>query len=74
MVTMTKPATPRLVARLKEICREEGLQADMKAMVALIEMTDADIRSCLNTLQVRRQEPVVHTQGWRARKSGRRPN
>ena len=52
MVTMTKPTLPRLIARLKDICRQEGLQADMKALVALIELTDADIRSCLNTLQV----------------------
>jgi hypothetical protein len=48
-----KPDTHRLVARLKEICAREDLGADTRSLIALSELSENDIRSCLNTLQVR---------------------
>ena len=59
MITMSKPALPRLMTRLQDICRIEGLDTDMKALVSLIELTDSDMRSCLNTLQVRRGASAI---------------
>lgn len=41
----------RLADRLASVCRKEGLQAEQRALVALCELADNDIRSCLNTLQ-----------------------
>lgn len=40
-----------LVARLHEICRLENVKTDTFALMTLAELTDGDIRSCLNTLQ-----------------------
>ncbi|KAJ3415604.1 Chromosome transmission fidelity protein 18 [Chytridiales sp. JEL 0842] len=45
------PPLRLLAQRLTEICRWEGLQADFRAIMGLCELTDGDIRSCLNTLQ-----------------------
>ena len=51
------PATCRLQAerlaqRLQCICAEEGLRCEKSTLRLLVERTDCDIRSCLNTLQV----------------------
>lgn len=36
-----------------QVTRFERLKSDMNTLLALCEKTDNDIRSCLNTLQVR---------------------
>ncbi|CAH8560420.1 unnamed protein product [Heterobilharzia americana] len=41
----------RLVSRLDIIARTEGLAVDKMTLTQLAEMSDRDIRSCLNTLQ-----------------------
>ncbi|KAJ7546189.1 hypothetical protein O6H91_08G029300 [Diphasiastrum complanatum] len=41
----------RQVARLKNICHKESYKANPRALTALAEHTECDIRSCLNTLQ-----------------------
>ncbi|KAL1923537.1 uncharacterized protein VTP21DRAFT_8517 [Calcarisporiella thermophila] len=46
-----KPYVSDIAKRLKDICDREGLTVDMRTLSALCEMTDCDIRSCLNTLQ-----------------------
>lgn len=43
----------RLVQRLKRICEEENFIAETKALAALSELTERDIRASLNSLQVR---------------------
>ncbi|XP_006897521.1 PREDICTED: chromosome transmission fidelity protein 18 homolog [Elephantulus edwardii] len=54
------PTLPsRLVQRLQEITRRQGMQADPGALAALCEKTDNDIRACINTLQ------FLHGQGRR---------
>lgn len=42
----------RLVSRLDLITKTEGLSLDKITLTQLVEMSDRDIRSCLNTLQV----------------------
>ncbi|TNN20940.1 Chromosome transmission fidelity protein 18 isoform 1 [Schistosoma japonicum] len=41
----------QLVSRLDFITRKEGLSVDKITLTQLVEMSDRDIRSCLNTLQ-----------------------
>ena len=45
----------RLAQRLQSICAEEGLRCEKSTLRLLVERTDCDIRSCLNTLQVGRR-------------------
>lgn len=44
-------AAPAIVARLRGICHKEDLQADTRALNALCELAESDLRSCLNSLQ-----------------------
>lgn len=53
IVRFTPPTNAMLVARLRTICAEEGLGADSKNLNMLTEIAEGDLRSCLNTLQVR---------------------
>lgn len=43
----------RLVQRLQAVCAAEGLRCEKSTLRLLVERTDCDVRSCLNTLQVR---------------------
>eukprot|EP00793_Prasinoderma_coloniale_P003163 PRCOL_00005798-RA len=45
------PPASALVPRLNYICRQEGFLADKRALHALAEKAEGDVRSCLNTLQ-----------------------
>ncbi|KAI8617322.1 hypothetical protein BC830DRAFT_1114090 [Chytriomyces sp. MP71] len=57
-----KPPAHRILAnRLTEICRMEGLQTDLRTLMALCELTDGDIRSSLNTLQFFRGKSRILT-------------
>lgn len=47
--------------RLQEISQSEGLDTDLRALSLLAEMTDGDLRSCLNTLQVKEKEITTTT-------------
>lgn len=53
------PQAERLAQRLQAICGEEGLRAEKSTLRLLVERTDCDIRSCLNTLQVQHIIQVV---------------
>ncbi|KAF2314122.1 hypothetical protein GH714_022418 [Hevea brasiliensis] len=46
-----QPTVSRVVNRLKHICNKEGMKVGTIALTALVEYTECDIRSCLNTLQ-----------------------
>lgn len=47
-----KKAQPAImVKRLRDICERESLSADARSLTTLVEITNADVRSCLNTLQ-----------------------
>lgn len=57
VIRFKKPQAQFLVKRLREICEREGLEADLRVLTQLVDMTAGDVRSCLNTLQV---SPVHH--------------
>lgn len=50
-ITFRKVPALTIAKRLHTICEMEGLTTDIRSLSALCEMTDGDIRSCLNTLQ-----------------------
>ncbi|KAH9271827.1 hypothetical protein BASA83_005929 [Batrachochytrium salamandrivorans] len=54
--TFREPPLQALSKRLYEICRWEGLRADLRAVKALCEMTRGDMRSAINTLQFVRRK------------------
>ncbi|CAE6360318.1 unnamed protein product [Rhizoctonia solani] len=41
-----------LTNRLRDICIEESLRADTRALTALVTVTQGDLRACINTLQL----------------------
>ncbi|KAI8840622.1 hypothetical protein BJ741DRAFT_661907 [Chytriomyces cf. hyalinus JEL632] len=49
--TFRPPPHRILASRLTLICRNENLTTDLRTLMALCELTDGDIRSCLNTCQ-----------------------
>ncbi|KAL7419625.1 Chromosome transmission fidelity protein 18 [Cryptotrichosporon argae] len=51
VVRFRKPQAQFLVRRLREVCEAEHLQADLRVLTALVDLTSGDVRSCLNTLQ-----------------------
>ncbi|KAG7491946.1 hypothetical protein MATL_G00009110 [Megalops atlanticus] len=51
ILTFPQTQPSRLVQRLTEISRRQGMKADSGALMALCEKTENDIRSCINTLQ-----------------------
>ncbi|KAI9103113.1 hypothetical protein DFS34DRAFT_691661 [Phlyctochytrium arcticum] len=51
IINFKTPTVKTLAKRLHEICRWENLTTDLRTITALCEMTQGDIRSCLNTLQ-----------------------
>ncbi|KAK4051293.1 Chromosome transmission fidelity protein 18 [Microbotryomycetes sp. JL221] len=60
VVRFNAPTNAMLVTRLRDICDEEGLQADAKNLMLLAEVAEGDLRSCLNTLQfIKRRTAVV---------------
>ncbi|KAJ3174600.1 hypothetical protein HDU87_007082 [Geranomyces variabilis] len=61
LVDFRPPPVKTLARRLHEICRWEGLAADLRTLTALCEMADGDIRSCLNTLQFLRKKTAILT-------------
>ncbi|KAG0219745.1 hypothetical protein BGX33_001062 [Mortierella sp. NVP41] len=46
-----KPSVRTVVDRLQQICEIEQVPSDTRAFGVLYEMTEGDMRSCLNTLQ-----------------------
>ncbi|KAG0053134.1 hypothetical protein BGZ83_001606 [Gryganskiella cystojenkinii] len=46
-----KPSVRAVVTRLQQICEIEQVPSDTRAFGVLYEMTEGDMRSCLNTLQ-----------------------
>ncbi|CAG8439101.1 9989_t:CDS:10 [Ambispora gerdemannii] len=56
-----KCPTQILANRLKDICDREKLSADMRTLSNLVETSDGDMRSCLNTLQYVKQKSDVVT-------------
>ncbi|KAG4081820.1 hypothetical protein H8356DRAFT_1756084 [Neocallimastix lanati (nom. inval.)] len=49
--TFKPPQPKQLAKRLKEICDNSYLKTDIRTLLALCELTECDIRNCINTLQ-----------------------
>lgn len=52
IIKIQKAASVHLVNRLQQICSTEGLRVDSRALSTLVNVTQGDMRGCLNTLQV----------------------
>lgn len=52
IVRFSRPADLHMVKRLREICEEESLKAESRALTTLVGVCMGDFRGCLNTLQV----------------------
>ncbi|OCH85001.1 P-loop containing nucleoside triphosphate hydrolase protein [Obba rivulosa] len=52
IVRFSRPNDVHLVRRLRDVCANEGLRADSRALTALVGMAQGDLRGCLNTLQL----------------------
>lgn len=52
MVRFQRPTSNHLVTRLRGICEREQLSASSRALSLLVELSQGDIRSCLNALQL----------------------
>ncbi|KXN91400.1 Chromosome transmission fidelity protein 18 [Leucoagaricus sp. SymC.cos] len=50
-VRFTRPADFHAVRRLQEICENEDLKAENRALNTLVAMAKGDLRGCINTLQ-----------------------
>ncbi|KAK4052058.1 Chromosome transmission fidelity protein 18 [Microbotryomycetes sp. JL201] len=60
VIRFNAPTNAMLVTRLRDICDDEGLRADAKNLMLLAEVSEGDLRSCLNTLQfIKRRSSVV---------------
>lgn len=55
-VVFNKVPSMSIAKRLQTICELEGLDTDLRALSMLTDLTDGDIRSCLNTLQVEKKK------------------
>lgn len=53
LINIRVPPVKVLAKRLEDICQWEGLSVELRTLMALVEETQGDIRSCLLTLQVR---------------------
>lgn len=53
IIRFTPPTSAMLVKRLRTICDAEDLSTETKHISLLVETAEGDLRSCLNTLQVR---------------------
>lgn len=56
IVRFNPPTNVMVVRRLSDICTREALGADAKSLGMLVDVAKGDMRSCLNTLQVRRAD------------------
>lgn len=54
LIRLGKPTTNHLVARLRLVCEKEALSTDSRTLSLLAELTDNDVRACLNALQMAR--------------------
>ncbi|PWN26081.1 P-loop containing nucleoside triphosphate hydrolase protein [Jaminaea rosea] len=56
LIRFQKPTQNHLVSRLKSICEREAISATSRSLSLLAELTQGDIRSCLNALQMAKQK------------------
>lgn len=62
LVRFSKPPTNLVVKRLREVCEAEALAVEARGLSLLAELTNGDIRSCLNALEFAKTKNIALTE------------
>ena len=62
LVRLNKPPTNLVVKRLREVCETEALAVEARGLSLLAELTNGDIRSCLNALEFAKTKNIALTE------------
>ncbi|SNX83885.1 related to CTF18 - Chromosome Transmission Fidelity factor [Melanopsichium pennsylvanicum] len=62
LIRINKPPTNLVVKRLREICEAESLSVEARGLSLLAELTNGDIRSCLNALEFAKTKNIALTE------------
>ncbi|TKY89326.1 hypothetical protein EX895_001857 [Sporisorium graminicola] len=62
LVRFNKPPTNLVVKRLREVCEAESLSVEARGLSLLAELTNGDIRSCLNALEFAKTKNIALTE------------
>uniref|UniRef100_V5GGK3 AAA+ ATPase domain-containing protein n=1 Tax=Kalmanozyma brasiliensis (strain GHG001) TaxID=1365824 RepID=V5GGK3_KALBG len=62
LVRFNKPPTNLVVKRLREVCEAEDLSVEARGLSLLAELTNGDIRSCLNALEFAKTKNIALTE------------
>ena len=62
LIRLNKPPTNLVVKRLREVCEAEALSVEARGLSLLAELTNGDIRSCLNALEFAKTKNIALTE------------
>lgn len=62
LIRFQKPAANHLVGRLRSICEQESISASSRCLSLLAALSQGDIRSCLNALQLAKLKRVQNAE------------
>ncbi|CDS00343.1 hypothetical protein [Sporisorium scitamineum] len=62
LIRFNKPPTNLVVKRLREVCEAESLSVEARGLSLLAELTNGDIRSCLNALEFAKTKNIALTE------------
>lgn len=62
LVRFNKPPAALVVKRLREVCEAEKLPVEARGLSLLSELTNGDIRSCLNALEFAKTKKIALTE------------
>ncbi|KAJ1026741.1 hypothetical protein NDA16_002038 [Ustilago loliicola] len=62
LIRFNKPPTNLVVKRLREVCEAESLSVETRGLSLLAELTNGDIRSCLNALEFAKTKNIALTE------------
>ncbi|SPO24606.1 related to CTF18 - Chromosome Transmission Fidelity factor [Ustilago trichophora] len=62
LIRFNKPPTNLVVKRLREVCEAEALSVEARGLSLLAELTNGDIRSCLNALEFAKTKNIALTE------------
>lgn len=62
LVRFNKPPSALVVKRLREVCEAEKLPVEARGLSLLSELTNGDIRSCLNALEFAKTKKIALTE------------
>lgn len=62
LIRFHKPPTNLVVKRLREVCEAEALSVEARGLSLLAELTNGDIRSCLNALEFAKTKNIALTE------------